>query len=480
MARGKDTGTESAAGAGPNPQDQLDLGSAAQTGGDLEDGFETLEQQPQVEEDITNPNIHFGSNVEPETLAEAPEEGAEGPEGKDQAEPPADPASALDPLPPGQDPAALGPRGEDIFWEPGPDAPARRPVFSSGSPSRRGEDPVSSAAGDDPQPSALPSGGGARNAQPQASGEALDATTGPTGNAGGGSGGGGSSGGVSISGPLSMTGTSVDENAADGTAVGSIAPSLSSGSLSYTYSLVDDAGGRFAIDSTTGAVTVADGSRLDYEAAGSHSISVYAVGSDSSTAIESFTISLNNLNEAPEDLTLSGSSVSENASDGTAVGTVAASDPDAGETFAYALIDNAGGRFAIDSATGAITVADGSLLDFDSDSSHDITVLVADGNGLTYTETFTIAVTDLPDNPPSDLSLSGTSVAENAADGTVVGTASATDPDAGETFTYALTDDAGGRFAIDAATGEITVADGSLLDHEAAASHDVTVRVTDG
>ncbi len=68
---------------------------------------------------------------------------------------------------------------------------------------------------------------------------------------------------------------------------------------------------------------------------------------------------------------------------------------------------------------------------------------------------------------------------ENAADGTYVTTASGTDADAGDTLTYALTDDAGGRFAIDADTGEITVADGSLLDYEAAASHDVTVQVTD-
>ncbi|MEM6474173.1 MAG: LamG-like jellyroll fold domain-containing protein, partial [Planctomycetota bacterium] len=46
-------------------------------------------------------------------------------------------------------------------------------------------------------------------------------------------------------------------------------------------------------------------------------------------------------------------------------------------------------------------------------------------------------------------------------------------------FTFNLTDDAGGRFAIDGSTGEITVADGSLVDFEAASSHNVTVQVTD-
>ena len=46
-------------------------------------------------------------------------------------------------------------------------------------------------------------------------------------------------------------------------------------------------------------------------------------------------------------------------------------------------------------------------------------------------------------------------------------------------FTFALTDDANGRFAIDNSTGELTVADGSQLDYESAASHDITVAVTD-
>ena len=54
-----------------------------------------------------------------------------------------------------------------------------------------------------------------------------------------------------------------------------------------------------------------------------------------------------------------------------------------------------------------------------------------------------------------------------------------TDADATtNTVTYSLVDDAGGRFAINGSSGVVTVADGSLLDREAAASHDITVRAT--
>ena len=71
------------------------------------------------------------------------------------------------------------------------------------------------------------------------------------------------------------------------------------------------------------------------------------------------------------------------------------------------------------------------------------------------------------------------SVNENVTNGTVVGQVSASDVDAGDTLTYSLLDDTGGRFAIDATTGDITVADGTRMDHETDASHTLRVRVTD-
>ncbi|MBB3691885.1 Ig-like domain-containing protein [Sphingomonas sp. BK580] len=77
---------------------------------------------------------------------------------------------------------------------------------------------------------------------------------------------------------------------------------------------------------------------------------------------------------------------------------------------------------------------------------------------------------------PSDLTLSHASVAENLAPGTVVGTLSATDTP-NDTLHYALIDDAGGRFAVDAGTGVITTT--IPLDHEAAASHAIVARATD-
>ena len=69
----------------------------------------------------------------------------------------------------------------------------------------------------------------------------------------------------------------------------------------------------------------------------------------------------------------------------------------------------------------------------------------------------------------SDTDAAADTVLENAANGTTVGlTAFADDPDGTDTVSYALDDDAGGRFAIHATTGVVTVAGG--IDREAAGS----------
>jgi VCBS repeat-containing protein len=392
---------------------------------------------------------------------------------------------------------------------------------------------------------------------------------------------------------LSLLGNTVVENAANGTMVGTVSAMDPDSGDTHTYALTDTAGGRFAIDSSTGAITVANGALLDYESLPSHDVMVRVTDAGGLTYDETFTINLTNVNEAPTDLTLSASTVAENAANGTVVGTVTGTDVDTGDTKTYSLTNTAGGRFAIDSSTGVITVADGSLLDYESATNHNVTVRVTDSGGLTYDETFMITLINVNEAPtgtnatvainedtshilttanfgfidvdvgdtmsavridglpsagtltlsgiavtsgqvvtiaditagnlvftptadangtgyanfifsvrdsnnaydaapnmltinvtpvndaPTDLSLSANTVAENAANGTVVGTVSGTDPDAGDSMTYSLTDSAGGRFAIDSSTGVITVANGALLNYEAVTSHMVTVRVMD-
>jgi hypothetical protein len=61
-------------------------------------------------------------------------------------------------------------------------------------------------------------------------------------------------------------------------------------------------------------------------------------------------------------------------------------------------------------------------------------------------------------------------VIEHATNGTVVGALKAVDLDAGYTATWSLIDNAGGRFAL-SASGQVTMANGSLLNHGDAHRH---------
>src|SRR5207253_2115982 len=155
------------------------------------------------------------------------------------------------------------------------------------------------------------------------------------------------------------------------------------------------------------------------------------------------------------DVTLSGGSVPENSVGGTIIGTATGIDPDAGTVFNYSLLDDAGGRFLI-YQDGEIAVIDRHLIDYEAASSYHVTVRAADQAGLYVDKTLTLNVTDV-NEAPTDATLSGGGVMENAPTGRYVATVAGVDPDANTTFNYSLREP-DGRFAIDASTGVVSVA----------------------
>jgi VCBS repeat-containing protein len=190
----------------------------------------------------------------------------------------------------------------------------------------------------------------------------------------------------------------VDENLAPGAAVGytafAVDPDLTSNTVSY--SLLDDAGGRFAIDAVSGVVTTAGA--LDFEAAASHTIIVRAASIDGSSGTALVTIAVGDVNEAPAASNQT-FTVPENSSPGTPVGSLTATDPDAGDVLSYAIVaGDPSGAFAIDAA-GLITVANSAALDFETTPVFTLDVLVTDAGGLTASATVTVNLSDANDPP---------------------------------------------------------------------------------
>jgi VCBS repeat-containing protein len=220
-----------------------------------------------------------------------------------------------------------------------------------------------------------------------------------------------------------------------------------------------------------------DGSELD----GSFTVSL----TDGTAAPQGATVTATvspHVNDAP---VLSGDDAITVVNGGAVVVTTAdltASDPD--NTPAELVYTVTGATHGVirrsGAATASFTQADlaANLVSFQHDGSGaagGFTVSLSDGGAPAQTATVTATVSS--GLAPTDITGGPLAIAENSPDGALVGTVTGQDPD-GQPLAYTLTDNGGGRFAIDNA-GNITVANGILLDFEQAPGHIIVARVTD-
>ncbi|SHJ79148.1 Cadherin domain-containing protein [Rubritalea squalenifaciens DSM 18772] len=266
---------------------------------------------------------------------------------------------------------------------------------------------------------------------------------------------------------------SVAENSAVGTTVATVTSTDPDAGDSVTYVITaGNTGSAFTIDGNTGAVST--NAVLNYEVASNYQLAVTATDAGGLSDTVSVSVSVIDVNEAPTAANGSGS-IAEDATVGSTVTTVSASDSDAGDTLSYSITGgNTGGAFLVNSSTGVITTA--ASLDHESNSSYTLTVSVTDAGGLSDTAAVNVTVSDVNEAPVA--SNGSGSINEDAAVGSTVLTVAASDPDAGDTLTYAITaGNAGGEFSINASTGEITTA--TELDFESTAGYSLTVSSTD-
>ena len=202
-------------------------------------------------------------------------------------------------------------------------------------------------------------------------------------------------------------------------------------------------------------------------------------GTDDS-AIATSTVTVTAVNSPPV-VNSATFTLAENSANGTAVGTVTFTDSDTGQSHTFAITGgNTGGAFAIDTTSGAITVANSAAVDFETTPSFSLTVQVTDDGTPTLSGTATVAINLTNVNEAPVVNAATFSLAENSANSTAVGTVTFTDSDTGQTHTFAITaGNTGGAFAINATTGAITVANTTALNFEITPSFSLTVQVTD-
>ena len=264
---------------------------------------------------------------------------------------------------------------------------------------------------------------------------------------------------------IMLSGATVTENVS-GAVVGTLTTTDPNAGDTHTYK-VDDA--RFQV--VGGVLQLKSGVSLNYENASSVVVNVTTTDKGGLSYSENFTIAVKDTTEAPTDIVLSPFLVDENEF-GAAVGTLTTIDDDAGDVHTYKVSDN---RFEV--VGSQLRLTEESAVDFETEGSVVLNVTSTDTQGNSFTKAITVIVNDLNEAPssPLDDDPAPDFVASDAAVGATVGiTVSAVEQDAGDSFKFSLSNNAGGMFAIDAVTGVVTVA-GALED----GPQSITVRATD-
>ena len=253
-----------------------------------------------------------------------------------------------------------------------------------------------------------------------------------------------------------------------------------------SYQITSGDTGKFTIDSNTGTLTTS--AKLDREEASSYRLIVTAkdhgTPSLSSTVVVTVTVLDENDNTPQFSSPFYKASVLENTAIMTNVLHVTATDPDDGENgiVTFSIVSgNANDAFVINNATGFIAV--NRTLDREALDSYSLYIRASDNAVSNPRRAFVrvnFTVLDENDNSPRFVNVQNFSVIENAKSGTVVGSVSATDSDAGRNgevrFSIVKGND-GNVFQIDPISGQITV--NGAIDREMQASYKLTVMASD-
>jgi uncharacterized delta-60 repeat protein len=185
----------------------------------------------------------------------------------------------------------------------------------------------------------------------------------------------------------------LDLSTDEDTAVGGTMTAVDVDGDPLTYAVVTPpAKGNLAFDPATGAFTYTP--NANYNGADSFTFRANDGTANGPTAAVSLTV--RPVADAPV-VTPATFTIPETAANGSAVGTVVATDADGGGLTLAIVGGNAGGAFAVTNA-GAITVANAAALDFETQPVFTLTVRATDPTGLTGEAVVTVRLTDVNEN----------------------------------------------------------------------------------
>jgi hypothetical protein len=278
---------------------------------------------------------------------------------------------------------------------------------------------------------------------------------------------------------ISLSATTIAENQAIGTTVGTFTTTHQNPSATSTYTLVSGEGSTDNAYFTITGNTLKTAASFNFEVKSSYSVRVRTTDSNGLFIERTVTVSVTTVNERPTLVTLSATSFPENVAVGTVVGTLSTTDVDAGDTFTYTFLTGLGTAdnafFTIDGNQ----LKTGSAFNFEARRSYTIRLRSTDAGGLTTDQAIALGVTDVNEGPTAvTLSNVVSTLVENTSTASRLKVAD-----------IAITDDAVGSEVLsvtgsDSSFFEIVgtslyLKAGVVLDYETQASYSVTIQAAD-
>ena len=251
---------------------------------------------------------------------------------------------------------------------------------------------------------------------------------------------------------------------------------------SITGTTADD-----ALFSITGGGVLTFDTAPDFETPGdvggdnTYNIEVTANDGNGGLTVQNIAITVTNDNELPMFTSSAAQSILENTS---TVTTVTATDVDAGDTPTFTISGGAdAGLFSINNLSGLLTFNAApnfeAPTDADGNNVYELQITADDGNSGLAVLNLVVTVTNANEAPT--VVNQTFQVSAESPNGTSIGQVTSSDLDAGDTLTYSITSGTdSGLFAINSATGEITVSNSGGLLSGTSQSYSLAITVTDG
>ncbi|GAB5532473.1 MAG: hypothetical protein Roseis3KO_42500 [Roseivirga sp.] len=201
---------------------------------------------------------------------------------------------------------------------------------------------------------------------------------------------------------IRLSNTAIDENNSLGDEVGQLSTEDTDPGDLHTYSLVsgtgDDDNDAFAI--TLDKLRAA--TEFDFEVQSVFSIRVKSDDGNGGVIEKAFSISINNVNEAPTAIESDNTIIDETDDAGILVATLSASDPDANETFSYSLVSGAGSDDNTAFSISGDELISTQPFNFEEKALYTIRLRVTDQGGLSFERTVELAINNVVLEPLRD------------------------------------------------------------------------------